>query len=66
MDDKKEIVAAVLMTIAFLLMYGSVGNAEFYGDYTTADVIRLIVAGVLLIPALGVIIRQKINEHNDE
>ena len=65
MDDKKEIVAAVLMTIAFLLMYGSVGNAEFYGDYTTAEVIRLIVAGVLLIPAFGVIIRQKINNKDE-
>lgn len=65
MREKIETIAAVLSVIAFGLMAGVVGDGEFYGRYETADFIRLIVAGVLLIPALCLCIEAKINENKN-
>lgn len=52
MADKKETVAAIAVCAAFILMAGSVGNADFTGYYTAADVLRLIVAGGLILPVI--------------
>ncbi len=52
MTDKKETVAAIAACAAFILMTGSVGNADFVGYYTAADIFRLIVAGGLILPVV--------------
>lgn len=52
MTDKKETIAGLMVSAAFILAAGSVGNADFVGYYTTADVFRLIVAGGLMLPVI--------------
>lgn len=60
MTDKKETVAALIAAAAFILMAGSIGNADFAGCYTAADILRLVAAGGLILPViLWVMSREK-------
>lgn len=60
-----EIVALILATLGALFLLGAVGNADFYGEYSTGDYIRIAIGLVLHLPIIGAGIKQHKEEKAD-
>ncbi len=55
---KLEIAAVILAAVGALFLLGAVGNADFYGGFSTGDYIRIAVGLVLQVPLVGEGIKQ--------
>lgn len=58
-------IAIALVATAFLLWLGAVGNADFYGDYSTGDCIRIGV-GLLLVAIAFPLGGGELTDYNEE
>lgn len=60
-----ETVALILAALGALLFLGAVGNADFYGEYSTGDYIRIAIGLVLHLPLFSTGIKQHKEEKSD-
>lgn len=60
-----ETVALILAALGALFLLGAVGNADFYGEYSTGDLIRIAIGLVLQLPIIGAGIKQYKEEKAD-
>lgn len=60
-----EIAALILAALGALFLLGAVGNADFYGEYSAGDYIRVAIGLVLHLPIIGAGIKQHKEEKAD-
>lgn len=60
-----EIAALILAALGALFLLGAVGNADFYGEYSAGDYIRIAIGLVLQLPIIGAGIKQYKEENED-
>ena len=60
-----EIAALILAVLGALFLLGAVGNADFYGEYSTGDYFRIAIGLVLQLPIIGAGIKQHKEEKAD-
>lgn len=51
---EKHVTIGVLASVGVLFLVGAVGNGDYYGAFSTADIIRLVIGFLMIGIAFGI------------